>query len=108
MSIRKNKLLLVFFMIGFLISVSFAFGHNDTLSSAMNSNTFSIYFREILHNEIITGMGKENLAIQITDESGNIVKKLNLTEFKNYPLTNPGMFNVHVHSDHIPNIADNE
>jgi len=23
-------------------------------------------------------------------------------------MTNPGMFNVHVHSDHIPNIADNE
>jgi len=82
MSIRKNKLLLVFFIIGFLIPVSFAFGQNETLSSESNSNTLSIYFGETLPNEIITGMGKENVAIQISDDKGNIVKKLNVTRIQ--------------------------
>ena len=108
MKIQKNKFLLMFFILGFLSQASNAFGQDKILSSEGNSNTISIYFGETLPHEILIGMGKENLVIQISDDKGNIVNKLNATEFSKYTISNPGKYNVHVHSDHNINFDDNQ
>lgn len=108
MKIQKNKFLLMFFILGFLSQVSNAFGQNEILSSESNSNLISIYFGETLPHEILKGMGKENLVIQISDDKGNIVNKLNVIEFTNYTMSNPGKYDIHVHSDHIDNFDDNQ
>jgi len=108
MKIKKKKLFLVLLTFGLLSPISKTFGQSEKFSIESNNEALNIYFGETLPSELLKGMGKENVVIQISDDKGNIVKKLNVVEFKNYPMTNPGMFNVHVHSDHIPNIADNE
>lgn len=108
MKFQKNKLLLVLLIVGFLSSVSKTFGQNEILSTESNIDAISIYFGETLPNELLKGMGKENVVIQISDEKGNIVNELNVLEFKNFPMSNPGKYNIHVHSDHNANIADNQ
>lgn len=108
MKFQKNKLLLVLLIVGFLSSVSQTFGQNEIRYTESNIDAISIYFGETLPNELLKGMGKENVVIQISDEKGNIVNNLNVIEFKNYPMSNPGKYNIHVHSDHNVNIADNQ
>jgi hypothetical protein len=108
MKFQKNKLLLVLLIVGFLSSVSKTFGQNEIRSTESNIDALSIYFGETLPNELLKGMGKENVVIQISDVKGNIVNKLNATEFSKYTMSNPGKYNVHMHSDHNVNFDDNQ
>jgi hypothetical protein len=108
MKFHKNSVMLTFLILAFVGIVSNAYTQDELVSSEGKNDLLSSYFGEKLPKEIIKGMGKENLIIQISDDKGNVVQTLNTTEFAEYAITNPGQYTVHVHSDHASNISDNQ